>query len=456
MPRQVKGSAEGPQDGVSQGRGPVRLDDRTVAQLACPPGRKDMLVFDAEQRGFGVRVETTGRRTFLFQYSVAGRKRRLPLGVFGEVTTAQARRLAQKHRGTVVAGGDPWGEHRTAMLEAVAAEKRAAQQAKTDAFTVSRLIEDWDRLHLVHRRSSYRADATARLRRHLPDLLETPAASVTRSQAVGAVDMAVKRGGPVSARRVLAYARAMFGWAQGRGMLDGNPFEGLPAPGQETARERVLTSPELGLIWRAAEGLPASTGLFVRFLMLTLARRDEVAGMRWGEVAGDLSLWTQPGARTKNGELHTVHLAPAARAVLSELTRGKAEDLVFTTPDGDKLTAFSFIKRQLVKRLEAERSEAGKALGMDPLQPLLDWRMHDFRRSGVTWLADAGFPPHVADRLLNHVQGAIQGVAAIYQRAQFQAERKAALEAWAAHLIACGEEREAPSKVVPIRQTNTG
>jgi integrase len=62
------------------------------------------------------------------------------------------------------------------------------------------------------------------------------------------------------------------------------------------------------------------------------------------------------------------------------------------------------------------------------------WRFHDLRRTAVTWLAGAGFPPHVADRLLNHVSGSIRGVAAIYQRGEFLAERKAALEAWAAHV----------------------
>jgi integrase len=66
------------------------------------------------------------------------------------------------------------------------------------------------------------------------------------------------------------------------------------------------------------------------------------------------------------------------------------------------------------------------------------WRFHDFRRTAVTWLAGAGFPPHVADRLLNHVGGSIQGVAAIYQRSEFLAERKAALTAWAAHVLQCG------------------
>ncbi|QXM25475.1 hypothetical protein KO353_04405 [Elioraea tepida] len=56
----------------------------------------------------------------------------------------------------------------------------------------------------------------------------------------------------------------------------------------------------------------------------------------------------------------------------------------------------------------------------------------------MTWLAGAGFPPHVCDRLLNHVGGTISGVAAVYQRAEFLAERRAALEAWAGHVVACG------------------
>ena len=74
---------------------------------------------------------------------------------------------------------------------------------------------------------------------------------------------------------------------------------------------------------------------------------------------------------------------------------------------------------------------------LDRLSGVGSWRLHDCRRTAVTWMAGAGFPPHVADRLLNHVEGAIRGVAAVYQRGEFLAERKAALEAWANHVLAC-------------------
>jgi integrase len=79
--------------------------------------------------------------------------------------------------------------------------------------------------------------------------------------------------------------------------------------GAGTTRDRVLSDGEVGEVWRAAVALRAPFGPMVRFLMLTLARRDEAAGMTWGELAPDLSTWTQPGARVKNGKPHVVHLS---------------------------------------------------------------------------------------------------------------------------------------------------
>ena len=87
----------------------------------------------------------------------------------------------------------------------------------------------------------------------------------------------------------------------------------------------------------------------------------------------------------------------------------------------------------------------------EPAAPAPTWRLHDFRRTTVTWLAGAGFAPHVADRLLNHVTGAIQGVAAVYQRHDFALERKAALDAWGKHVLACAGGGDTAGNVVPLR-----
>jgi integrase len=221
----------------------------------------------------------------------------------------------------------------------------------------------------------------------------------------------------------------------------------------------VLTDDEIGLVWRAAMPLQSPQGPLVRLLLLTLARRDEVAGMSWGEVAADLSTWTQPGERTKNGKPHVVHLSAPARAVLRQMLgvaeRGPlpdlppADQLVFGVSKNRPITAHSWIKRALDTAIAEELGKRPRKAGR-PVPALPPWVLHDFRRSGVTWLAGAGFPPHVADRLLNHVGGTISGVAAVYQRGEFLAERKAALDAWATHVLACAEGREAPSKVASL------
>ena len=95
--------------------------------------------------------------------------------------------------------------------------------------------------------------------------------------------------------------------------------------------------------------------------------------------------------------------------------------------------------RALDRAIAAERERRARALGVDP-EPMPPWVPHDFRRAAVTWMAGNGVAPHVADRILNHASGAIRGVAAVYQRNQFLAERAAALDAWGAHVVACGAD----------------
>ena len=81
-------------------------------------------------------------------------------------------------------------------------------------------------------------------------------------------------------------------------------------------------------IWRATEG-PGSFNAIVRTLLLTGQRREEVAGMKWGEIAADLSTWTIPGARAKNGVAHLVPLSSQAQAILRAAPHIEGNDLVF-------------------------------------------------------------------------------------------------------------------------------
>jgi integrase len=198
-------------------------------------------------------------------------------------------------------------------------------------------------------------------------------------------------------------------------------------------------------------------------LMLTLARRDEVCGMAWGELAADLSTWTQPAGRTKNGRAHVVHLTEPARGLLQERlgtepgkrlpTLPAADTLAFGTMTAERLrpiSGHSWVKRELDKAIAKARAKIAAEAGRDA-DAMPGWVLHDFRRAGVTWLAGAGFAPHIADKLLNHTAGTISGVMATYQRSEFLAEREAALDAWGAHVLAMGEGVAAAGNVVAMR-----
>jgi integrase len=422
-----------------------KLTDRFLAALAVKEGRKDRLVFDIACPGLGVRVTARGTRTFIAQWTdpATRRKVREPLGVWGNLTIEQAREAARARLGAVAKGIDPKAER---MRRRVEAERDRAEAA----LTFDALIEEWKALHLAHRRPRYATEAERAIRSGLPGLVKRPAARISRADAVNALDQIAKAGKAVTAGRTMAYARACFAWGKRRGKVPENPFAELPISAGATERERVLSDSEMMEIWAAVETLAYPFGPFYKLTILTLQRREEVAGMRWSEIVDDMSRWVLPGERMKNGKPHLVHLSEAARGVLRSIPRVDGCDLVFTTtayraaapdavPNGKRKTeprpisGFSQGKRYLDKAIVKVRGEAAAKLGRRPTT-MTDWRVHDLRRTGVTTMAALGFDSIVVDKLLAHQPAKLRGVAGVYQRHDFVRERAAALDAWAAHV----------------------
>jgi integrase len=200
----------------------------------------------------------------------------------------------------------------------------------------------------------------------------------------------------------------MFNWAIRNGLeIAANPVAGTNRPAEPKSRSRVLSHAELRAIWAACNG--DDYGRIIKLLMLLGQRRDEVGGMKWSEIKGDL--WTIPEARTKNRREHIVPLTPPALALLPEPRQGR--DFVFG--NGVGFSGWS-------KSKEALDAKAGIA----------EWRLHDLRRTMATVMADQlGVLPHVIEAVLNHVSGHKAGVAGIYNRATYSAEMRTALDRWA-------------------------
>jgi integrase len=405
-----------------------KFTDRFLASFKPAQGKKDRLTFDTECRGLGVRATIAGTRSFIVQWTdpATALKRREPLGVWRSITIDQAREAARARLGDVAKGIDP------RAVRQAAREKAAAERAETQ-LTLGALVDDWAKLHLCSRRPRYRAEAVRAIKYAFSDYLKRPAARLTRTDAVNVLDQLVQADTPAIAGRTLAYARACYGWAQKRGKVAGNPFASLPIPAGVTARERVLTDEELGRVWSAAVAMAEPWGPLFQLLVLTLARREEVAAMQWTEVSADHATWTIPSARMKRGQAHIVALPQPARDALGRVTRILGQDLIFSTNGRTHVSGFTKAKAAL-----------------DKAANVTDWRLHDFRRTGVSAIAAMGFDSVVADKLLAHQLGKLSSVARVYQRHDFAAERKAALEAWAAHVLGCAAPRNDADNVAAL------
>lgn len=420
----------------------MKLTDRAVEDAQCPDGRKDVLLFDDALKGFGLRVTAGGKRVFIFQYRVGSTVRRTPLGEWGtELTLAQARKRAETLRGQVRERRDPVSEQKAKQAATLAAEAEAKAAAAREAYTVDTLIEQWTSHHLATRSVSYRKRVPAELRRALKKWLAAPAEAFDRTDAVRVLDKTKAASGPVAANRLRAEARACWGWATKRGALASNPWEATPRPlERETARERVLTDEELGIIYDRAGALTAPWGALVRLLILTGQRRGEVAGMRWDEVNLDAGTWTLPGDRTKNGHPHTVPLTAEAVALVREVKRRKGAVFVFEGPRKTAVSGFGKFKARLDEALDEAAREANRKA--------VPWVLHDLRRTMATGLQRLGVRLEVTEALLNHVSGSRSGIVGVYQRHGWETEKVAALKGWTAHVLQAATRRAEASNVV--------
>jgi integrase len=406
-----------------------KLTNRLLVGLELAEGQRDRLVFDTACPGLGVRLTKGGSRAFIVQWTDPATKRKVrePLGVWGSLTIDQARDAARVRLGAVAKGVNP-------KVERIKARAEAERERAELALTFDKLVSEWASLHLVNRRPRYAVEAERAIRNAFVDIMKRPAARITKADARAVLDNLVGAGKTPMAARTLAYARAAFQWAEKRGAVPSNPFRGLPIATATASRDRALSDAELAEVWAAACDMAYPFGPLIRLAILTLQRREEVAGMRWSEISNDGATWTIPAARMKNAKPHTVHLSRASREVLAEVPKIKGQDLIFSTTSKTPVTGFSRAKLALDRRVIAARAKRAQEAGVRPA-PLAPWRLHDLRRTGVSKLAALGIDSIIADKLLAHKAGKLHGVAAVYQRHDFAKEQAHALDAWAAHVV---------------------
>jgi integrase len=399
----------------------MKLDSRTVAGLALPDDKADVIHFDSALAGFGYRLRRSGnevRRSWIVQYRRAGASRRLLLGSAEVLSADQARGAAKQVLAKIALGEDP---------QADKASRRAA-----DKFTVAALAEEFLAAKDGTTRPRTFVEACRYLRGgYFKPLHAMPIDQVERRDVAARLLAIARESGPTTAARARATLSELFAWAIGQGLLDHNPVVGTNRPKTPPPRDRVLDDGKLAAVWNGAGD--DDFGRIVRLLILTGQRRTEVGGMRWQEIDRTKATWTIPAGRAKNGREHTLPLTPLALDIIASAPRIVGRDYLFG-PRAAGFTSWNRPKQMLDARLG------------DQIKP---WTLHDLRRTCATRMCDLGVAPHVVEQILNHQSGHRAGVVGVYNKSRYEAEVKAALALWSDHL--CALIQGGKRKIVSMR-----
>lgn len=382
-------------------------DSKLRAMTAPIEGRVEHL--DDKVLGLRVRVSCKGTKTFILRKRNGTKVHNVTLGKYGpRFGLAEARRKARALLNDLEAGKS---------LPPVGISGARSNTIRALAPTYLKSKE-----HLRSHREIKRV-----MDRHIvPELGDRIADAVTRGEVTKFIDSIAEQS-PVMARAVHAHLSAFYTWAMPR--LDGlpaNPCRDAGRPAKPKDRDRVLSDAELVGLWQVSDEEEQPWGAALKLLLLTGARRDEVFNADQAEFDLEAAEWVIPGARTKNGKDHIIPLSTRAMAVVKAIPKSDQSKKLFPAEGNPENGPSGFSKAQARFRTSLDKKLARTSCE--------DWRLHDIRRTVATGLQRLEVRFEVTEAVLNHVSGARAGIAGVYQRHDWKAEKRVALQAWADHL----------------------
>lgn len=368
----------------------MKFTDKYLQSLKPRAARYDVLEGD----GLMLRVAPSGAKTWCYVYKLAGKNRRFTLGRYPAMSLAEARAAHRKCLDLRARGEDPAGEREAAVV--------------TVADLAGQYLVKWAK----PRKRSAAEDKRIIDRDIIPVLGKVEAANLQRRQVLTFLQ-AIERRAPNQAWQVLKILRRMYNWSLEQSLpgIEANPCAHIKLSTPHVRKDRSLTSDEIAQWWHGMDRLGTSNAMkdALRLILVTGQRPGEVLALHRREIDGDW--WTIPGERTKNGRPHRVYLTALAHQLIGTLD---GYPLAYTDTPMQTSAAGTALRRMLVRA-------DGKGLGIAPFTP------HDLRRTAATHLGALGYPNHLIGKLLNHTD---QSVTGIYNRHEYDKEKKEMLEAW--------------------------
>src|SRR5579884_811475 len=387
---------------------PRSLSDSKVRN--AKPRMKPYKIADGE--GLFLCITPSGGKYWRLKYFFGGKEKLLALGVYPEITLADARERRAQARKSLAMGQDP-GE---AKKEA----KRLATLKSANTFDA--VAREWFEKRKAGWAPSSARTMLDRLERHaFPKLGPRPIADIMAPEVLAMLRGVEGRGTVHTARRVMQLCGQVFMYAIATGRAERNPVPDLRgAIGTTVVKHRpYLHAAELPEFLRKLTSYDGDlqTRLALRLLLLTFVRTIELRGAEWPEIDWDKAEWRIPAQRMKMNELHIVPLSKQAIAVLRELEKLTGiQRHVFPNQHNPA----KFMSENTVLYALYRMGYHSRATG------------HGFRSTASTILNEHGFRADVIERQLAHSER--NSVRAAYNHAQYLPERRKMMQWWADYL----------------------
>lgn len=372
----------------------AHLTERNVKSFE--PAARNIIVYDNDVIGFGLRITQAGARAFVLDYLFEARKRRLTIGSWPDWSVAAAREQAKHLKREIDLGRDPLVQRD---------ERRAAPSIKD-------LIERYLAEHGPRLSKDHARDQRNMLRKYVlpkwgdrkavdirPGDVDALLAEIAKGRArkhkavtkqKRQKPLAPAKPTPIQANRVGGIIRKMFNLAIRWEIRTDNPASGF-IRNPESPRERFLDLEEIGRLSEALADHPNRRGAdVIRLLMLTGARRGEVLNARWEQFDLNRAVWTKPAATTKQRRLHRAPISGATVALLRTIRMCVNADCPWVFPGDVEGQPLIEIKRFW----DDVRGEA-KLPGV---------RIHDLRHTFASLLVSGGMSLPMIGKLLGHTQ----------------------------------------------------
>ena len=388
--------------------------------------RKKQAGYYADGDGLYLQVTSSGAKSWLYRYMLAGRRREMGLGACADVTLAQSRAKATVSRQSVKAGQDP--------IEARDAEK--ARQRLEEARSIT--FDEAARLYIADHEGAWGNPVHRRQWKKTLSTYASPSIGNLSVSDIGTPEV-TKVLDPIwptiteTASRVRGRIELILNWAKARGYRTGeNParwrghLSDIYAKRSKLQKVKHLEAVPFGdmpKVYAKLCQVPGIAALAARFTILTAVRVSVTTGAKEGEIGPDL--WSISAERMKANRDHNVPLSAEAKKVL-ELARAFRTD-----PSDDRAFPGQRAGRGVAKSvvLKAFRSAgAGTATIHGCRSTFKDWAMER-----------TSFAPQVSEMALAHAIG--DQTEAAYRRGELLQKRAALMEAWAGYIIRRRQQR---------------